>query len=127
MSQPWIRHGYSTIRPYLYATNQDLIDMVDVLGARIVEQHSFAGNNFHTALQIGDGICVAESSDLPLPEAPRATTIVYVEDLDSVITALLSRGWALQERLSASTYGEKQATLVDHHGNLWYLATFHGH
>ena len=113
------------VRSYLFATNQDLLDLTDTLGARILEQHDFGNHCYHTELGIGDSIIVVESADSPLPDAPRATTMIYVPDTHAVTDTLSAKGWYIQEPPSATPYGETQATLVDHHGNIWYIATFH--
>lgn len=125
MAIPYIRHGQGMVRCYLFATNQDLLDLTDTLGAHILEQHDFGNHCFHTQLGIGDSIIVVESADTPLPDAPRASTMVYVPDTQAVTAALESKGWFIQEPPSDTPYGETQATLVDHHGNIWYVATFH--
>ena len=113
------------VRCYLFATNQDLLDLTDTLGARILEQHDFGNHCYHTELGIGDSIIVVESTDTPLPDAPRASTMIYVPDTHSVTDTLSAKGWYIQEPPLATPYGETQATLVDHHGNIWYIATFH--
>lgn len=113
------------VRPYLFATNQDLLDLTDTLGAHILEQHDFGNHCFHTELGIGDSIIVVESADSPLPDAPRATTLIYVPDTQAVANILAEKGWYVQDAPDETPYGETQATLVDHHGNIWYIATFH--
>ena len=125
MAIPYIRHGQGMVRPYLFATNQDLLDLTDSLGARILEQHDFGNHCFHTELAIGDSIIVVESADTPLPDAPRATTLIYVPDTQAVANTLAEKGWYIQDAPAETPYGETQATLVDHHGNIWYIATFH--
>ncbi len=125
MSIPYIRHGQGMVRPYLFATNQDLLDLTDILGARILEQHDFGNHCFHTELGIGDSIIVVESSDTAMPDAPRGTTMVYVPDTSAVTEMLTAKGWYVQDAPADAPNGETQATLVDHHGNIWYIATFH--
>lgn len=113
------------VRPYLFATNQDLLDLTDILGARILEQHDFGNHCFHTELGIGDSIIVVESSDIAMPDAPRGTTMVYVPNTHAVAEMLTAKGWYVQDAPADTPNGETQATLVDHHGNIWYIATFH--
>ena len=125
MAIPYIRHGQGMVRSYLFATNQDLLDLTDTLGARILEQHDFGNHCYHTELGIGDSIIVVESTDTPLPDAPRASTMIYVPDTHAVTDTLSAKGWYIQEPPLATPSGETQATLVDHHGNIWYIATFH--
>ena len=76
-------------------------------------------------LGIGDSIIVVESADTSLPDAPRATTLIYVPDTQAVAKTLTEKGWYIQDAPAETPYGETQATLVDHHGNIWYIATFH--
>ena len=113
------------VRPYLFATNQDLLDITDTLGARVLEQHDFGNHCYHSELGIGDSIIVVESADTSIPDAPRGTTMVYVPDTEAVTATLTSKGWFVQDAPAETQYGETQATLVDHHGNIWYIATFH--
>jgi hypothetical protein len=111
------------VRPYLFATNQDLLDLTDTLGAHILEQHDFGNHCFHTELGIGDSIIVVESADTPLPDAPRATTLIYVPDTQAVTNTLAEKGWYSRDALrrdAGDTRRPSRKHLV--HRNLSYTA-----
>src|SRR6266550_8371192 len=78
-----IRHGFGSVRPYLYG-GLELPDFVqEVFGAVELERHEFSERSFHYEGRLGDSVIVIEAGDLPAHvSGTKASTYVYVEDVD---------------------------------------------
>jgi PhnB protein len=86
-----IRNGMGAVRPYLFG-RLDLLDFVkDVFGAVEVERNSVSGG-FHVKARIGDSVVVMAAMDPPYSAATKASTYVYVDDVDAVYARAIAAG-----------------------------------
>ena len=86
MSKGYVRHGFGTVRPYLYGPYETPDFMATVFGAQEIERHEASGRRAaHVELAIGDSAVVVEAGELPAEHEPTEGSVyVYVEDVDAV-------------------------------------------
>ena len=125
MSTKHIRHGISSVRPYLYG-RLDLPDLLKkAFGAEELERVPVGGDKgFHIETKIGDSIVVLEVGDPPHPGGTRASIYVYVEDVDAAYKRALEAGATSVGAPSDKPYQERSAGIKDSYGNTWYIATY---
>jgi PhnB protein len=120
-----IRNGAGAVRPYLFG-RLDLIDFVkDVFGAVELERNNVAGG-FHVQARIGDSVVVMAAMDPPYPAATKASTYVYVDDVDAVYARAIAAGADTVAGPKDQPYQERNATVRDSFGNIWYISTYKG-
>ena len=125
MAKKHVRHGFGTVRPYLYGAYELPGFLVDIFGAREVERHEFEGRRAaHVELAIGDSALVVEAGELPPDHSPSSASVyVYVEDVDGVYQRALEEGAKAISAPEDKPYGERGCGFVAH-GNTWWVATF---
>jgi len=120
-----IRNGMGAVRPYLFG-RLDLLDFVkDVFGGVEVERNSVSGG-FHVQARIGDSVVVMAAMDPPYPSATKASTYVYVDDVDAVYARAIAAGAVAVAGPADQPYQERNATVTDSFGNIWYISTYKG-
>ena len=127
MSKSHIRHGFGTVRPYLYGPYETPEFMTAVFGAQEIERHEAGGRRAaHVELAIGDSAVVVEAGELPPEHKPTEGSVyVYVEDVDAVYQCAVEAG---AETLSAPEdmpYGERSCGFKAC-ANTWWVATYLG-
>ena len=122
-----VRHGFGSVRPYLYG-GLELPEFVEhVFGAQQIERHDFNESSFHYEAQIGDSVIVIEAGDLPADvSGTKASVYVYVEDVDAVYARALERGASSVVGPEEKPYQERQAGFQDASGNTWWISKFTG-
>jgi PhnB protein len=122
----YIRHGFGTVRPYIYG-HLGLDDMIkEAFGALELERHQFGARSFHIEVQIGDSILVLETGD-PLPaEATEGSIYLYVPDVDAVYQRALQCGAKSVAAPQEKPYAERVAGVKDSFGNTWWISTYKG-
>ncbi|HKP46363.1 MAG TPA: VOC family protein [Pyrinomonadaceae bacterium] len=122
-----IRHGFGSVRPYIYG-GLTLPDFVEyVFGARQLERHDFNERSFHYEGQLGDSVIVIEAGDLPAHESGTKSSIyVYVADVDATFARALERGAITINAPEEKPYQERQAGFKDASGNTWWISTYTG-
>lgn len=125
MSKQHVRHGYGTVRPYLYGTYELPAFLVNVFGAREVERHESEDRRAaHVELAIGDSAVVVEAGELPPDHSPTlASVYVYVEDVDAVYQRALEEGADSISPPEDKPYGERGCGFLAY-GNTWWVATY---
>jgi PhnB protein len=125
MTAKYIRNGLGAVRPYVYG-RLDLLDFAKrVFGAVEVERNEVA-RGFHVEARIGDSMLVLVAMDPPYAEATRASTYVYVDDVDATYERAIAAGASSVARPEQKPYQERAASVKDSFGNTWYLATYTG-
>ena len=89
-----VRHGFATVRPYIYGPYELPEFLVAVFEAREVERHEAPDRRAaHVELAIGDGMLVVEAGEMPPTVTPTEASIyVYVEDVDAAYRRALDAG-----------------------------------
>jgi PhnB protein len=120
-----IRHGFGSVRPYLYG-RLDLPDFVrQVFGAVELERHEFSDQSFHYEARIGDSVIVIEAGDLPAHvSGTKASIYVYVEDVDVTYARALELGATSVAAPEDKPYQERSAGFTDNSGNIWWISEY---
>jgi PhnB protein len=119
-----IRHGYGTVRPYLFGYF-DLLDFVKrTFRAEELERDQAPDGGFHGEVKIGDSVAVLELGDRLPAMATRASIYVYVEDVDSAYRRALEAGASSVAEPEDKPYQERGAGVKDSFGNTWWIATY---
>lgn len=119
-----IRHGFGTVRAYLYGP-LDLLDFVTrVFEAEELERGETPGG-VHVDVKIGDSVI-----DLELGEPPAAAThssvYVYVPDVDTTYRRALQAGATSLAEPEDKPYLDRGAGVKDNFGNIWWIGTYQG-
>ena len=127
MSDTHIRHGFGTVRPYLYGAYEMPEFLATVFGARELERHeSRERRAAHIELAIGDSAVVVEAGELPPEHYPTSASVyVYVEDVDAVYRRALAAGAETITAAEDKPYGERGCGFRAY-GNTWWVATYLG-
>jgi PhnB protein len=120
-----IRNGLGVVRPFLYG-RLDLLEFVaQVFGATELERNTVPGG-FHVEARIGDSVVVMSAMEPPYNAATRASTYVYVDDVDQVYARAIAAGATSMSEPKNQPYRERSAGIKDSFGNIWYIATYQG-
>ena len=127
MSKGHVRHGFGTVRPYLYGPYEIPEFMSAVFGAQEVERHEASGRRAaHVELVIGDSAVVVEAGELPAEHEPTEGSVyVYVEDVDAVYRRAVEAGAETIAAPEDKPYGERGCGFKAC-GNTWWVATYLG-
>ena len=120
-----IRHGFGTVRPYIYG-GLDLPDFAQrVFGAVELERHQFSERSFHYEGRIGDSVVVIEAGDLPAHvSGTKASIYVYVDDVDETYARALNLGATSVAEPEDKPYQERSAGFKDTSGNTWWISQY---
>lgn len=124
MTLKHVRHGFGTVRPYLYGP-YDLPEFLQtVFGAKEIERHEADERKAaHVEMTIGDSVLVVEAGELPAEHEPTfASVYVYVDDVDGAYERALSLGAKSISRPEDQPYGERSCGFHAF-GNTWWVAT----
>lgn len=117
-----VRHGFSTLRPYLYG-HPDLLDFVkQAFGAEELERAE-SRRGFHVEVKIGDSVAVLEIGEPP-ETATRSSVYVYVPEVDAAYHRALQAGATSIAEPADMPYQERGAGVKDTFGNTWWIATY---
>lgn len=125
MSKRYVRHGFGTVRPYLYGPYETPDFMATVFGAQEIERHEASGRRAaHVELAIGDSAVVVEAGELPAEHEPTEGSVyVYVEDVDAVYQRAVEAGAEPIAAPEDKPYGERGCGFKAF-GNTWWVATY---
>lgn len=127
MANNHVRHGFGTVRPYLYGPYELPEFLAAVFDAREIERHEAPGRRAaHVELVIGDGMVVVEAGEMPPEVNPtEASVYVYVEDVDAAYRRALDAGAEAITAPEDKPYGERGCGFRAC-GNTWWVATHVG-
>lgn len=121
-----VRHGFGSIRPYVYG-HLGLWDLVKVaFGAIEIERHEFSPTAFHIEAQIGDSVIVLEVADPPHSTGSPGSIYLYLPDADDSYHKALELGATSVAAPEDKPYQERQAGVRDAFGNTWWISTYTG-
>lgn len=120
-----IPEGYRSVTPYL--TVEGVARLLDFLkaafGAKVtVEMPSPDGKVMHAEVKIGDSMVMmgeAGGDHKPMP----GSIYLYVPDTDATYKKAIAAGGKSIAEPTDQFYGDRNATVKDPSGNLWYIAT----
>ena len=119
-----VRHGFGSVRPYVYG-HLGLWDLVkDAFGALELERHQVGPKAFHIEAKIGDSVIVLEIADPPHPHGSQSSIYVYVPDVDAAYRRALERGASSVAAPMDKPYQERSAGVRDRFSNTWWISTY---
>jgi uncharacterized glyoxalase superfamily protein PhnB len=123
-----IREGYTTVTPYVVAVEVDrLIEFAkQAFGAEITHQTKGPRGGTHCELRISDSMLMFVGGDMMRGQEKLTALHIYVPDTDAAYRHALAAGGVSVATPEDKPYGERQATVKDLAGNLWYIATHVG-
>jgi len=123
-----IREGYTTVTPYVIAVEVDrLIEFAQqAFGAAVTHRFKGPRGGTHCELRIGDSMLMFVGGDMVRGQEKIAALHIYVPDTDAVYRRALAAGAESVVEPEDKPYGERQATVRDLAGNLWFIATHFG-
>ena len=116
---------YHTVTPYLVVSNADdeLAFLKAAFGGTEVLCHRNTDNSvMHAEIKIGDSLVMlgqAGSQWKPL----RAALYLWVEDVDATYARALAAGASSESEPEDKPYGHRNAGVVDHNGNTWWIGS----
>ena len=128
-----IPEGYHTVTPYLIITNaaKAIEFYKEVFGAtELTRLTTPDGKVGHAEIKIGDS-CIMLADECPAWDARSPETIggspvtvlLYVEDVDTVVSRAVAAGAKLSKPVEDCFYGDRSGLLTDPFGHKWYVAT----
>jgi len=120
-----IREGFHTVTPYLIVREAaELIDFVkQAFGAQELNRGTGSAGGIHAEVLIDDSmVMIGGGEALNRPSMPAALHL-YVKDADAVYKRALEAGGASVREPVDQVYGDREASVRDQAGNMWYIAT----
>jgi PhnB protein len=123
-----IREGYTTVTPYVTVVEADrLISFaMEAFGAVVTHRSKGPRGGTHCELRIGDSMLMFVGGDMVRGQEKLTALHIYVPDTDAVYRQALAAGAESVSVPEDKPYGERQATVKDPAGNLWFIATHLG-
>ncbi len=133
MKTHYVPAGYHTVTPYIIVRNaaKALDWYKSVFGAQEVMRFPGPGGKImHAEIQIGDShIMLADEfpqMNAVSPQTVGGTSVgimIYVEDTDAVFNKAVENGARVLQKPEDKFYGDRNATIYDPFGHMWYLST----
>lgn len=121
----YIRQGFHTLTPYLVADRAlELLDFLkQAFNGKELLRTTGSGGGMHAELLLGDSVLmVGGGGDYRGPVYPTSLHY-YVPDTDAVYRRALALGATSVANPADEPYGDREATIRDLAGNVWYIAT----
>lgn len=121
--------GLTAVTPYLLVPDgAGAIDFYQtVFGATEIMRHEEGGQVVHAKLRIADApIELGQYDDRPsteVAELPGVGLHLYVEDVDSVLEKATAAGGRTLVPIQDQPYGDREVTVADPFGVVWFVAT----
>jgi PhnB protein len=119
----FVRPGFNNIAPYIVV--EGAAGLIDFLVSGLAGEERFRvprpdGLIMHAEGGVGDS--VIEVADANASYAARATAIhLYVEDADATYERAVRAGATPVDAVSDQPWGDRQGTVRDRFGNVWYI------
>jgi PhnB protein len=120
--------GYTTVTPYITMIEIDrFIEFTkQAFGAVEMYRSKSGGGGTHCELRIGDSMVMCGGGEPARGREKLNALHIYVPDTDSAYRQALEAGAEPVTEPEDKPYGERQATVKDPAGNLWFIATHKG-
>ena len=113
-----------TVRPYLHG-ELDLAELFKhAFDAQELERFEYGPDAYHLELQVGDSVVVLEVSNPPHSEATKASTYIYVADVDAVFNRAVQLGATVVAVPEDKPYSERACGISDQFGNIFWISTY---
>ena len=124
MVETYIRHGFGSVRPYVYAA-PDIYDLVEIFEGEVLESAE-TRCGIHIEAKIGDSIIVFELCDRSPGRDIPASIYVYVKDVDTTLRRAGKAGFTIIREAANTLYHERAGGIRDSFGNTWWVSTYTG-
>lgn len=120
-----VREGFTTVTPYLTVVEIDrLVEFAKAaFGAVETAKSTGSSGHPHYELRIGDSMLMCGGGDVVRGREKPIALHLYVPDADAVYQKALAAGGESRGAPQDRPYGERQGSVADPAGNLWYIAT----
>jgi PhnB protein len=125
MERSLATEGYHSVHPFVFVDGaEDLIGfLVATFGGVETERLARSdGRIGHAEVRIGDSVVMVSDSTESFPARPCAH-YVFVDNVDAVYEHAVAAGAASLREPSDQFYGNREASVVDPWGNVWWIAT----
>jgi PhnB protein len=125
----YIPEGLTAVTPYLIVRDSTaaISFYKDVFGATEMMRHEEGGAVVHAKLRIGgSAVELGEHAERPTPESddlPPVGMHLYVEDADAVLAKATAAGGRVLNPIQDQPYGDREVSIVDPFGVVWFVAT----
>lgn len=125
----YIPEGLGVVTPYLLIPNPPaaIIFYEDVFDATEIMRHEDSGHVVHAKLQIGGSVVeLGEHGDRPSPEITNLPPVgmhLYVPDVDAVLAKAMQAGARVLHPIMDQPYGDREVSIADPYGVVWFIAT----
>ena len=125
----YIPAGLRSVTPYLLVSDVDAaIDFCSsVFGAAEVMRHVEADQVVHAKIRIGDSVVEVgrhgQRTGQDVIDLPSVGVHLYVPDVDSVLDQARARGARIMFPVMNQPYGDREVSIVDPFGVVWFVAT----
>lgn len=124
-TNPHIRHGFGSVRAYLYGP-VDLLEFVSQVFEAQELERADTGGGIHAEVQIGDSVVILELGDVPSEFVTRGSVYIYVPDVDATYHRALQMGATSLDAPADKPYQDRNAGVKDSFGNIWWIGTHLG-
>jgi PhnB protein len=124
-----VPEGLTTVTPYLIVRDpRAAMDFYkNVFGATEMMRHEDGGRVVHAKLRIGGSPVEigehVERNELDLDRLPPVGIHLYVEDVDAVLAKATSAGVRVLYPIQDQPYGDREVSIADPFGIVWFVAT----
>ena len=122
MVETHIRHGFGSVRPYVYA-GPDTYALVEIFEGEVLESVETRYGT-HVEVKIGDSIVIFELCDHSPGRGDPASIYVYVKDVDTTLRRAGEAGFRVIRQAANTLYQERAGGIKDSFGNTWLVSTY---
>jgi PhnB protein len=128
-TESYIPEGLGAVTPYLLV--RDAVAAMDfykhVFGADEIMRHEEGGRVLHAKLRVGGSVVEmgehGARTDADVAELPSVGMHVYVEDVDAVLAKATAAGVRVLNPITDQPYGDREVSIADPFGVVWFVAT----
>jgi PhnB protein len=125
----FIPAGLSTVTAYVLVADVEaaMALYADVFGATEVMRHQEADQVVHAKIRIGDSVVElgrhGRRTAADVTGLPSVGVHLYVQDVDAALARATRQGSKTMFPIMDQPYGDREVTIVDPFGVVWFVAT----